>query len=136
MHWSSQYLNRPWVGGTAGPHAFDCWGLCVWVQRQHYQRECPIYDLVNPRDKPLVAVTMERALASHKWTQLQTPADGCIVALGQARDIHHVGIYIAADGGLVLHTQENSGVRAQPLRLLKTFGWNRIEFYLHRSWAP
>lgn len=134
MHWVEQYLHKPWRGGATGPDAFDCWGLCVHVETWQYRRQCPVHDIINPRDTALVAQAIHRAMCSLKWVQTLKPVDGCIVAMSQATQIHHVGVYIADDGGMVLHCQERSGVQCQPLRQLPTFKWNRIEFYQHRTW--
>ena len=142
-HWSLEYLGKPWTVDGMGPDAFNCWGLCVWIQKHHFNRECPTYDLCNPRDTTLVAHKMETAASSPKWMRLKKATHGCIVAMGHSKHIHHVGIYLDVDGGMVLHSQSGKdeklnrrGVQAQPFHSLVSHGWRRIEFYIHRTWLP
>lgn len=133
-HWAAKYIGKRWVSGAQGPDVFDCWGLVTFVQRHEFAREAPTYDLVNPHDVNLVAHAMEKATQNLKWRRIETPVEGCVTAMGHAKRIHHVGVYTAADGGMILHAQDKKGVEATPVRYLKTHGWNRVEYYMHRSW--
>ena len=69
------------------------------------------------------------------WVELATPDDGCAVGLSQSSVIHHIGIWIAADGGKVVHSyeREEKGVVADTIRQLRLKGFRTIKFYgLHR----
>lgn len=40
-HWAAEYIGRPWHAGARGPQAFDCWGLFLAIQRDHFGRDLP-----------------------------------------------------------------------------------------------
>ena len=42
MHWTAEYLGKPWRNGAAGPDAFDCYGLVRAVYRDRYGVEYEI----------------------------------------------------------------------------------------------
>ncbi len=129
-HWAAKYLTERWTPEN------NCWTLCEKVQQAEFGRACPTYDLCNPKDTLLVASKMKAAIDSPKWIRLDKPAEGCIVALGRSRKVvHHVGIYTASDGGLVLHLSEvNKVAQLQPLNALPALGWGLVQFYAHRTW--
>jgi cell wall-associated NlpC family hydrolase len=132
MHWATQYIGKKWVACGRGPEGFDCWGLVHWASREHYGRELPDFAL-HPDHKAEVAKLMTEQAASGKWRRLASPEDGCVVAMSSSAMIHHVGIYLATDGGVILHAHERYGVVAQTVNGLRTLGWTRIEFY---KWQP
>ncbi len=41
VHWATHYIGLPWHAGARGPEAFDCWGLFLAIQRDHFGRELP-----------------------------------------------------------------------------------------------
>lgn len=137
MHWALQYIGLPWKLDAHGPEAFNCWSLVWWVQKKHYGRDVPEHlvpqgeTLVDPL---MIMREMHNAERSGKWDKLCEPVDGCVVGLSHREIFHHVGVYVAVDGGLVLHACERKGVLAQPLRTMESHGWNRIAFFQHTSW--
>ena len=42
MHWTADYLGKPWRNGADGPDAFDCYGLVRAVYRDRYGIEMPV----------------------------------------------------------------------------------------------
>lgn len=133
MHWAIPYVGKKWVAGGRGPEVFDCWGLCWWVEKEHFQRNMPLYAL-DPHDHKLCAQAFHEAQQSQQWVEIKQPVEGCIVGLGRGSFVLHCGVWTAADGGLVLHAQEKSNVVAHSLARLRADGWQRITFHQHISW--
>ena len=42
MHWTADYLGKPWRNGADGPDAFDCYGLVRAVYRDRCGVEMPV----------------------------------------------------------------------------------------------
>lgn len=132
MHWSTPYLHKPWSPAGYGPQSFNCWGLVWHVYRNHFGVTLPMYPSINA--ERLREVSREIAAHESEWIECKEPQDGCVVGLSTGQALHHVGIYIAADSGLVLHASAGNGVIAQSLAELRASGWNRISFYQHHKW--
>lgn len=134
MHWSAQYIQKPWVSGARGPDAFDCWGLLRWIYKTRLSIELPAYPGVEAKDSETVAGLIREATTvgpfAQEWHRLSKPVDMCGVAMG-INEITHVGVYLAVDGGLVLHTASRHNCIAQSLKTLRANGYNLIEFYQH-----
>lgn len=120
----NDYVGLPWVSGGVGPDAFDCWGLLSWIQRHHFGLILPsLPDLVDAR----------RALYQHQidsgaWQVRPMPVHGC-GALLRGGDRPHVGVFLAVDGGGVLHAQEGDGVVFTARSNLKRMGYPRAAWY-------
>lgn len=130
MHWSTQYLNKPWEAGARGPDAFDCWGIF----REVYLRELGIPLAMRqalPLDGQQVASAVAEEMEDGCWRRVSKPIDYDGVALSQGLEIHHVGIWIEADGGLVLHALDGRGTVATSLATLARMGYRKIEYYRH-----
>lgn len=111
-----------------GPAAFSCWGLLRHVYSTQRGVELPVvqgYNFESLKEcKQAVADTIPL------WTPLQKPTHLCAVALSMSTSfVHHVGVYLALDGGVILHCHERSGVVIQSPSALRAQGWKRIEFY-------
>lgn len=134
-HWAVAYIGLPWEAGARGPRSFDCWGLVRHVLQTKYQRECPEYNLISPGDVAMSTQAMKRALARPSlWEEIPAPLDGCVVAMSHTDVMHHVGVYVQADSGLVLHAMDRQGVLAQPLVSLANYNWRTVKFYRLLSW--
>jgi cell wall-associated NlpC family hydrolase len=134
-HWAPQYIGKRWVSGARGPDTFDCWGLCWWIQKEHFARQMPIYAL-DPANRALCGRTIDGAAKGTEWRRILQPVEGCMVGLGKGSFLLHCGVYTSADGGLILHAEEGARVIAQTISTLRACGWQRIEFYQHISWQP
>lgn len=77
--------------------------------------------------------TVRREEKCGPWERLLTPVDGCLVGLSSHKAFHHVGIYLAVDGGSVLHACDGKGVLLQGIHNLKQHGWNRVEYFVHNA---
>lgn len=122
-HWASDYIGEPWVAG-----ANDCWSFFRRVQAEQFARQLPAIDPATYhvadiarayRDAPEVA----------EWTIVDHPREGDGVLMGKAKRPTHVGVWIEADGGGVLHCQEEGGVVFTSRRALAGLGWNVLGFY-------
>lgn len=100
MHWAAKYIGKPWALGAAGPHAFDCWHLCVEVQTDHYAHKMPLIGKAADLD-------VRRSLTQSTWRMVKAEEgglqDGDVLSM-QSADGPHVATVIEADGRLcVLH---------------------------------
>ncbi|WP_213305941.1 NlpC/P60 family protein [Paraburkholderia sacchari] len=118
------YIGRPWVAGARGPAAFDCWGLLKWVERLHFGVALPELPALPDERRDLYGEQM----ATGVWRLIPAPVHGC-GALLRGGEQPHVGVYLAHDGGGVLHAQEGTGVIFTPGRNLKLMGYPRVCWY-------
>lgn len=125
-HWAEAYLGEPWING-----AHDCWGFFRRVQREHFGLELPEIDI-----DACSRLACAREFAGHDerdaWALVESPAEGDAVLMGKNKRPAHVGIWIDADGGAVLHCVEGAGVIIQQRSTLRLAGWNTLGFYRRR----
>jgi cell wall-associated NlpC family hydrolase len=134
MCWVMDHLGKPWVAGARGPNAFDCWGWLVWCYRQHHGIDLPVWAGVDPKDKRRVSgIMLDSTASGSDWIATTAPVDFCAVAMSQSKIIHHVGLYLAIDRGVVVHACDGKGLIAQPVHQLPASGWRTIQFYRHRA---
>lgn len=127
-HWAEQYLDHRWESGANGPDAWDCWTFFRHVQAVHFGRDVPA---VGVRAENIHEVT--RAFGSHceraRWREIDVPGDGDAVLLAHSRYPSHVGVFLAIDGGGVLHCQNGAGVLFRSVAKLAACGWKRANFF-------
>jgi hypothetical protein len=132
MHWAEAFFGARWQLGAQGPETFDCWSFFRHVQRARYGIEVPL--VMVPESGPRAYT---RAFQAHleweHWVRVDRPEDGDAVPMSLNTRIHHIGIWLAADGGGVLHCLEGGGVAFSTLGALRAALWRRIEFYRHES---
>jgi cell wall-associated NlpC family hydrolase len=131
-HWAHGYIGRRWVSGARGPDTFDCWGLLWYVKRKHYGQDVPEYPGIDAASLGIVTGLIDSGAKQGDWEQLLFPIDGCAVGMSRGRRLHHVGIYVDVDGGLVLHAHDRARVLAQSIPSLRNAGYRRIEFFEHK----
>jgi cell wall-associated NlpC family hydrolase len=124
--WAADYVGLPWRAGAAGPEAFDCWGLFRHVQAAHFDRQVPVI-LAADYDDPAVLASLflhhgERA----RWARVEAPEPGDAVIVHRPL---HVGIWLPADGGGVLHAVRGAGVIYTREAAWRLSGFGRREFY-------
>ena len=128
VHWARDWLGRPWVGGARGPDTFDCWGLFLFVQRAYFGRvlpEIPV-DALNLRT---VIETFRYHPERAHWRGVDSPLEGDAVLMRQSRYPVHVGVWLAVDGGGVLHCVQSAGVVFQSASALAQHGWKIAGLY-------
>lgn len=121
----ARLIGLPWVAGARGPDAYDCWGLFLAVQRQHFGRDLP--------EIPVDALNLRAVLDAftahperQRWQPVSAAEEGDAVLMRQARYPVHIGVWLDIDGGGVLHAVRHAGVVFQTLAALNAHGW-RIE---------
>lgn len=127
-HWAAQYIGTPYEVGAQGPHAFNCWGFARHVQRAHFARELPLVD-VDQADAREAGRAIARSVERAQWRRAKTPCEGDLVALGAADDEDHIGVWIDADHGGVLHCARPVGVIFTHAIDLGLQGWPRVRFW-------
>ena len=122
----SALQGRPW---TTTNH---CWALVLEVQRDLFGRVLPPF-LIDGR---LTARELVAAFHGHEerrnWRQVAVPSDGAVVLMhrpGSPSRAIHTGVYLALEGGGVLHADEQAGVTFDGSADLLVRGW-RAEFFL------
>jgi cell wall-associated NlpC family hydrolase len=125
-HWAVQYIGEPWV---ARDH--DCWAFARRVWREQFGRDVPAVD-VDACNR----IACVRAFATHEerthWHNVAEPQEGDAVLLSQSKHPSHVGVWIDADGGGVLHCVEGFGVVFQTVASMRAAGWHGMEFYRNK----
>ena len=127
QHWSAAYIGRPWVAG-----AHDCWAFFRAVQAEVFGRAIPAVDVDAASPAACVQAIATLAPPRAGWRPLaeQEPAEeGDAVLLARRDRAAHVGVWIDADGGGVLHCQKGPGVVFTPRRGLARAGWGRLELF-------
>lgn len=123
LHWAAAYIGEPWV-----PHDNDCWSFCRRVWRERFGFVVPVVDV-----DPLRTLAVAHALVHHgeraNWIEVDTPEEGDAVLMAHNRHPLHVGRWVAADGGGVLHCDQNSGVVFNTRAALARNGWARLQFF-------
>jgi cell wall-associated NlpC family hydrolase len=106
-------IGKPWSDGAEGPDEFGCWGYLRWVKREVYGVDLPSIPVHS--DKPLECVRLIHAGEHNRemWRPVTRPSDGDVVVMGSRGFGVHVGVFVAIDGGLVVHSQQGIGVVAQ-----------------------
>lgn len=132
LHWAFNYLGRPWVNGAQGPDSFDCWGFFRFIQLHHFGLDLQVIniDADNYRD---VAKEMGASSERNDWIKQNVPQEGYAVLMAHAKYPSHVGVWLDADGGGVLHCVRGAGVVFSTLSSLRNSGWGRVEYYKHVS---
>lgn len=131
-HWAIGLIGRPYVALARGPDAFDCWGLCVYVWREQFGLAVPDVGC-DPADARSVRRAFEAGVASGAAAPIAKPIEGCAVYLSRARLPDHVGIWIDADRGGVLHVIEGLGVVFTRGTALNANGFKVLGYYLPRG---
>lgn len=131
--YSLSLLGRPWLSGARGPDAFDCWGLLVEVYRKG-GIALPLYPNIDAKNTLAVARKVSEGVS--EWTQLAEPEHLCAVGLSAGRHIHHVGLWLATEGGGVLHSASGRGVTFQSIMSLRGIGLTNLTFYRHGNSIP
>ncbi|TAN65275.1 MAG: hypothetical protein EPN20_07680 [Magnetospirillum sp.] len=124
MHWASQYIGLPWSAHSSGPDSFNCWTFVRMVQERHFGTVLP--EIPNPEDLLAMAKAFRDHPERRRWMPAGEPAEGDCLLLRQARFPIHVGVWLATDGGGVLHCSRDSGVVFQRPAALEVNGW-RVE---------
>lgn len=134
--WLESVLSKPYKELGRGPASFDCYGLVYYVYNRFFKITIPPFP-IPPIHLSAVVHAMESALASETWVELEAPEPGCVVAMSTNVRIHHVGIWSAVDGGMVIHAKDKLFVIASTLhQLRKQHSYQTIKFYRYADTDP
>lgn len=131
--WVSELIGKPWVSGARGPDSFDCWGLLCWVYEKQFGVVLDPTGMGNPEDLLSVMRFAVKEAVSGAWTPVTQPRHGDAVGMGLGKRIHHVGVFLEFDGGIVLHAKDRGNVVAQQRFQLASLGINTVKFYRHAN---
>lgn len=129
--WASTQIGKPWVAGGRGPESFDCWGLVYCAYACLLQTEISLLGGLDPKN--LTDVVDAHVVEVANWERIQEPVDLCVVAMSKHRLIHHVGLWIPVDNGVVLHCMDKSHVIAQSINSIRNSGFSTIKYYKLRK---
>jgi cell wall-associated NlpC family hydrolase len=135
MHWAEELIGRPYRAGGQGADVFDCWGLVRWVMAHRFGSQLPEIP-VDPSDVRAILTAFRDHPERRNWSLVASPIEGDCVLMRQSRHPIHVGVWLAADGGGVLHAVEGSGVVFQRVRDLLVSGWRIEGFYRRDAGSP
>lgn len=129
-HWAQDYVlaELAWEPGGRGPHAFDCWGLFAHVQRSRFGREVGEVD-VDAMDVRACMQACQQHNARARWSPVpeRQAQEGDAVLMAHARHPSHVGVWVDADGGGVLHCVRGMGAVFSPAAQLARARWRILE---------
>ena len=99
----------------------------------------PIVYVLSGRDLPVIPVdalnlrTVLHTFKNHperqRWAAVDVPKQGDAVLMRQSRHPVHVGVWVDADSGGVLHCAQQIGVVFQQLSSLASHGWQVEGYY-------
>jgi hypothetical protein len=124
MHWAEQYIGEPWI---AGEH--DCWAFARRVWRERFGRDIPAVDVDATNrlacSRAFAGAEPERA----NWEPVHVPFEGDAALIGKNTRPSHVGVWVYANGGGVLHCVQGVGVVCNDLTSLALTGWRVLGWY-------
>lgn len=121
------YIGLDYTEGSFGPPeaGFNCWGLLHYIQQHHFGVVMP---KVPIGDAQACLAEFESRITRHVWERINVPEHGCGALLRGG--LHpHVGVYLNADGGVILHALEGVGVVASSVHELSGLGFGRTKYY-------
>jgi cell wall-associated NlpC family hydrolase len=127
-HWANDYIGDPWI---AGEH--DCWAFVRRVWREQFHIEVPPVD-VDACSRMACARAFDHHDEKANWSQILKPNEGDAALIGKSARASHVGMYVDANGGAILHCVQGFGVVCQDVPSLKAAGWHVLGYY--RRVAP
>src|SRR5262245_10181805 len=121
-------LGKRWERNASGPDRFDCYGLAVYLERELFGRDMlPIVDA--PESPSAVARMVAAHPANQQWQRVAKPVDGALVLMAHNLHPWHLGVYLAIDGGLIVHTQRSTGVTCDSPIALRAAGWRSFQYH-------
>ncbi len=123
MHWASGYIGTPWVAGVS-----DCWHFAVGIWRDRFGWQVPV-SLVDPTNPVAVRRRMAQPDWTAQWAKVTVPVEGDAVLMRRGAYPSHVGIWVSANGGGILHSVEGSGVVLTPLQRLAQMNFAPVGYH-------
>ena len=125
-HWASQYIGLPWVAGSS-----DCWSFARSVWREHFGWDVATVD-VDAASRLQSLKAFDAHPEYEHWQMVEQPQKGDACLMGKSDRPSHIGVYLAADGGGVLHSLETAGVVFTPVAALPSVGLRVLSWHRRR----
>ena len=87
-------------------------------------------------ERPLSVARALRSYDYAQWDLVRAPIELDVVQMSHGAHPTHVGVWIEADGGLVMHAVRGAGVLCQRLASLRLNGWRLLDIYRRRACVP
>lgn len=126
----ARYLGTPWREGADGPDAYDCMSFTRMIQARHFGVQMDRVMIADYDDGLGLLALLNSCGERAHWEPVKTPRHGDIVV---ARRPFHIGVYLAVDGGGVLHCLRGAGVVFTRDAAWATSGIGRKTYMRHRS---
>ena len=128
----ARYVGAPWAAGAQGPEAWDCWALFRHVQAEHFGLAVPEIIAADYDDPAALSSLFRGHDERARWVRVERPAHGDAVIVHRPL---HIGTWIEADGGGVLHAVRGVGVIFSKDAAWRLSGFGRREYFRHESRA-
>jgi hypothetical protein len=133
MNWAAKYIGIPYVMSGRDASGVDCWGLICLVYLQEFGMDLPVIPGIPAAETLALCAAIEKEV-KQDWTEVEKPFDACAVTMSQGEVMHHVGLWVAADGGKVMHCWGRHKVIADTVKGISLKGIRQMKFYRHRQW--
>lgn len=122
-HWCERYIGEPWI---AGEH--DCWAFVRRVWLEQFGLDVPPVD-VDATSRLACARAFDHHDEKANWQQVTHPQEGDAALIGKSARPSHVGLFVDANGGSVLHCVQGHGVVCQSPASMLAAGWRVLGYY-------
>ncbi|PPD36742.1 MAG: hypothetical protein CTY18_02870 [Methylomonas sp.] len=131
--WINDYIGKPWVSGSQGPDAYDCYGLFRHIQREHFGIDVP-FVTVDADDIKAVMVSFHEPINFKSWQRQPTRHHGDAIIMRHHKYPSHIGVWIDDFGQQgALHCVHGAGVVFSTVSALMVSGWHHLEFWRHQG---
>lgn len=123
-------LGRPYRARAMGMDAFDCYGLARHLQAEFFGRDLPLFQLPADAGRFAIASAITVHPERQRWREIAQRVDGAMVVMARQDCGFHLGVFLALDGGIVVHTIEQTGVVAEsPFQLTSPAARWRLQYF-------
>ncbi|HAJ72427.1 MAG TPA: hypothetical protein DCO68_10155 [Methylophilaceae bacterium] len=127
MHWATSYIGMPWVR-----HEHDCWGFLVRVHREQFNHNLPEISIDALNIKDCVEALLHHPHHAY-WQPVEQPQEGDAVLMSQNKLPTHVGVWVEAGNGGVLHCVQRAGVIFTAKSQLHRVGYHLLGYYRYQE---
>ncbi|WP_020395355.1 hypothetical protein [Thiolinea disciformis] len=117
MHWSEQYLGKRWTPEQ------DCYYWFSTIQRTQFGRSTPF---VTGSEQEKALALIEHRIKVWRRVGIDQLQEGDAVLMrptGRMGELHHIGVWCAANQGGVLHAPQNGTIQLDDWVSLQLSGW-------------
>lgn len=97
-----------------------------------FRRGITLPDYPDAWNAGLVATIKAAEREAASWEESDTPSHFSAVAMGRARRVEHVGLWIGDPSGAILHATEAAGVVYQTPLSIRSTGIQHFRYYNFR----